>query len=926
MKAATVKGHSLALGVVTFLTISIGLSVAEITSTLSYSTAEEVAIGTLIGEVGTDAGLDVEYGVDVFPTLQLSIVDQGLGYTSLFRIASVGILETNSRIDRDSLCPSENSCVINLDIQVNPSQYFHIIKVTLTIRDQNDNAPFFRRNPATWPVNEGPLAVGEFTSLSTAIDNDSPKYGVQRYSLNDTSGNFELRVQNSSGAVDIYLYLQTQLDRETQDTYSLQVIAYDGGSPPKQGILYVNIQVQDINDNKPSFSEEAYSVSVSESLPTGSTILVVSATDKDIGPNGQIVYSLATKTFESFGRLFAINSTTGEISIVDLLDHEEEKSFALTIVAKNVDPTTNSMSSLAKVQVNVLDINDNAPSIKVHGTTTDIVQLSEGANIGDFVAHITVQDPDSGPNGKFSCLLNNNFFQLQQIFETDFKIVTTVKLDRESKSRYELSLECRDQGADSRAVLRKIYVDVMDENDNPPQFSQPSYGSSILENNNRGTLITRVQASDRDAGRNGEIRYKFLDNTVDGLLKLDSVSGNITARVSFDHETNRRLDFKVVATDLGEAPNTATVSVVLDIMDVDDEKAEFSKDAYEMFIYEGQPIKSEVGEVNAEDRDSAPFNKFKFSLNYDEADANSFTIEPDTGKIFTSEVLDREKKPLYEFIVSATSLGLHPVTSTAAVSVFVADKNDEDPVISFPTMYNNTVYMSNRAGMGEVVTRVRAHDPDSQGDNSRLSFAFLSGNEDYCFSIGEQSGAITVERDLSYISHQLFGLVVAVRDHGTPPRTSEAFLNIIVNKSIGHTDSSLLSSQNLTIVITIASVSGILMVILIVAIVVLLRWPWLASRKYNYVARLALRQNSSDKPSKSINASREHHQVKQTNLRPDLDYPEEDQKFPPAQGPFLIQMWTLMMKQMADANKSEQTETVSCGIPEVSSKSQLSQI
>jgi len=212
----------------------------------------------------------------------------------------------------------------------------------------------------------------------------------------------------------------------------LAVVAYDGGEPPRSGTLVVDVEVRDVNDNVPSFPGNAtFETTVDENVPVGTVIATLRAADADTGSNADISYRLSPETARDFGRTFGVRAGTGELFTRAALDHETRTEYALYVTASDRTGTGNdivvddgaagSLSSQALVMVRVRDVNDNAPRIDVHVLSSssssgpvarlrdvdadDVwhLEVSEGVPEGTLVAHVTVQDADSGENGRFRC-------------------------------------------------------------------------------------------------------------------------------------------------------------------------------------------------------------------------------------------------------------------------------------------------------------------------------------------------------------------------------------------------------------------------------------------------------------------------------------------------------------------------------------------
>ena len=798
---------------------------------LSYSIIEEISTNSHVANVRLDSKLDQRYDQSILDNLKFRFLAEPSIEVSITETS--GIIKTSGRIDRDILCPNRNLCNSVLDVVAlveKPMTFIEIIKVTIHIMDINDNQPVFPEQVISHQLLES-AAPGNSFVIPTAMDPDSRQLGVKAYHLDPEDGIFSLEVEEKvDGSTDVKIVLHESLDRERQHLYEVRVIALDGGDPPKSGYMDVKIHVQDVNDNGPVFLNSTYEVTIFENVPFRTTILQLQAKDQDSGLYGEIIYSFSARTQNSYGQLFGIGNTTGKIYTKVAIDYEQGYIYRLVVMAKDRGP--DSIPADATVIVNVRDVNDNAPKITVNTLAaigTDSAEISEDAEIGTFVAHILVSDPDSGQNGRFSCNLNDNHFQLQQLYEHEYKVATIVQLDRESRPEYNLALTCQDEGEEPQVSIKHIKAVVLDVNDNNPVFIKRRYEANVTENNYIGAFIVRVNATDLDVNENGQIEYK-LDSSVEFTFHIDSNSGTITARSIFDREQHSQYKFEVIAVDKGSQPRSGTAIVTVYVGDVNDERPQFSQQAYSFGVSENEPAGSEVGTVNAQDKDGEPYNSFRFSLAPSNSMVTNFDIDAHTGRITTTVVLDRETQAVYYLEVVASDTGAPHISTTATVSVYVADKNDHYPIFEFPNEVNNTILISNQVPIGYVVTRVQAFDSDING-NGNLTYHIEKGNDQRLFDIEPIFGVVIVSGDLTKLDYALTELTILATDQGLPQKTALTNLNIVVNKSVAFlpvmTDTesheAILTGPNFVIVVSLGCVSGLIMVILIIAIVCIRR-------------------------------------------------------------------------------------------------------
>lgn len=462
---------------------------------MRYRLEEEPPVGTQVGNLVHDAELRKRYGDDVIKELRFRFVADTVQYFDIG--VTSGILVTTAEIDRDgaSLCRQKEVCEVQLSVVIQPVQYLHIIKVIVEILDANDNSPTFKEPRFYLQINEA-AAVGSSYVLPTASDWDSPSKGVKRYELSSQAkAVFGLMVtEKLDGSKEVKLVLNERLDRETISQFNLELIAYDGGASPRKGSTDITVNVLDSNDNKPEFSSAEYRVSIPENTPIGRIILQVKATDRDVGPAGEIDYGFAVQTQSLHGSVFGIRNSSGNIYVKGTIDHERAAVYHLVVTAQDRGP--DSIATESTVVIRIEDLNDNTPVVTTNtlgaGHGPGAAAVVEDSPIGSFVAQVTVSDPDSGANGRVNCTLNSDAFSLVQKYATEYQVVTAVTLDRERVALYSVTLSCQDAGAVPKSMEVQLQVSVLDINDNAPVFMAQTYKGTLAENNYIGASVLQV--------------------------------------------------------------------------------------------------------------------------------------------------------------------------------------------------------------------------------------------------------------------------------------------------------------------------------------------------------------------------------------------------------------------------------------------------
>ncbi|CAH0559984.1 unnamed protein product [Brassicogethes aeneus] len=659
------------------------------------------------------------------------------------------------------------------------------VRVLVKVLDENDNAPTF---PTDFMLIEFPENTPRDVkrTLHPAKDLDLDLYNTQRYNI--VSGNVNNAFRLSSHRErDGVLYLDLQingfLDRETTDFYSLVIEALDGGTPPLRGEMTVNITIQDVNDNQPIFNQSRYFATVPENATIGTIVLQVFATDNDAGENGQVEYSINRRQSDK-DNMFRIDSTTGMISVNKPLDFETKELHELVIVAK--DHGLQPLETTAFVSIRVTDVNDNQPTINVIFLSDDATpKISESAQPGEFVARISVHDPDSkaeysninvtlsGGDGHFGLTTRDNIIYL---------VIVSLPLDRELQPNYTLNVVATDTGTPPLNASKTIKLQVTDINDNPPEFQQAVYHANVMEVSDPGTSVLQVIARDKDEGNNSVIFYSLQSTpaTHSGWFQIDSRSGLITTRAHVDCETDPVPRLTVVAADSGFPPLSSSATVLVTIHDVNDNEPIFDQSFYNVSVAENEVVGRCILKVSATDPDCGINAMVNYTLGDGFGKIKEFQVKSDTGEICIKSDLDYETRNTYEFPVIAADRG--GLSTTAIVKIQVTDVNDNRPAF-YPREYNVSLREGGGPSSATVpVVVVAATDPDS-GKFGAVAYKIAAGNEAGLFRIDRNTGEIFVSRPslLSTRSQPYHKLNISASDGGNLRSTNDAevFISVI---------------------------------------------------------------------------------------------------------------------------------------------------
>ncbi|XP_047190588.1 protocadherin gamma-C5-like isoform X20 [Scophthalmus maximus] len=637
-----------------------------------YSIPEELERGSVVGNLAKDLGLRLS---EIFDRKMRVASEAGKQYFTVD--AGKGELVVNDRIDREALCGQSASCVLPLQVVVENPLQSHRIEVE--IRDINDNSPRFLTQEVNLKIPES-VAPGRRFPLESAEDPDVGGNSLKTYSLSKNDY-FSLKYKDTkNGKAVPELVLERPLDREKNALHQLLLTALDGGNPVTSGTCKITITVLDNNDNFPVFNENEYKVSLKENSIKGTFVIKLTATDADDGLNSEVKYSFGSRTPESVLSTLEINDITGEIVLIGVLDYETSKSYLIDITAK--DRGVPEMEGHCRVQLDVEDINDNAPEIVLNSKPTPV---REDAPSGTVVALISARDLDSGNNGRVTLQLpKHSSFSLKPSFSNNYELVTSGALDRESFSECNVQITATDSGSPPLSSKKIIPVSITDVNDNPPVFTQSSYNVYLKENGVPGSILFSVSASDLDHGENAKLSYSILDSkvqdvSVSSYVYINSDNGSIYSMHSFDYEKLKVFQIQVQAKDQGSPSLSSNATVHVFILDQNDNAPSViypSSAALGSLSHQRMPRSAKAGhlvtKVTAVDADSGHNAWISYKL-AEATDASLFTVNQYTGEVRTKRAVYEQDDSSQRLLIEIKDDGEPVQSSTVTVSIMLED-------------------------------------------------------------------------------------------------------------------------------------------------------------------------------------------------------------------------------------------------------------
>ncbi|XP_029485746.2 protocadherin Fat 4 [Oncorhynchus nerka] len=658
--------------------------------------------------------------------LQLRALDGDIGYNgqvryqlsqgSPFLVDSVrGVISLIDRLDRerDSF---HLLAVTAMDQGSMPRSATAVVNIT--VLDVNDCSPLFSPDTLTLHVLENGGDPSQLTHQVSARDDDLGVNSQMRYFIDrDWEGLFSLSPNGT-------FHILQSLDREVTSLYKLDIMAVDSGLPPLTGTVTVHVVVDDMNDNRPVFSEEVYTTIVYEDSPAGTVFAMVTAYDADEGVNGQIRYSI-----ESADGPFSIEDTSGELLTTGVLDREAVAIYRLTVVARDTHPTQQ-LSSSVQVSVLVADVNDHWPQF-LHSPY--VANMPAGSAPGSVVCAVRAVDGDSGINAQLHFFLYGQ--NTGQFFISPHRgtIFTTGALA--GTNDFTINVHVEDGGDHPKFDTTTVTIRFQ----NASEF--PTVGVDVLrpslsEEDPEGTLVALVSAG---TSRAGPVSFYLVSGDSDHLFRLHQATGQLTIHHPLDYETNKEFLLLVEARDAGSPPFSSYAEIHVNVTDVNDNAPQFTQREYRCEVLENSPA-TWVCDVLAIDADSGSYGKVQYSiLEWNNID-HVFTIDSENGMLSTTTSLDREEIPEYNLTIVAADKNNSFYKDIAVMLVVVVDTNDHAP--RFTQIFFTEV--TEDSPIGHTILQIVSTDDDI-GANAVMTYSIIDQRDDVLpFSIDKTSGCITV--------------------------------------------------------------------------------------------------------------------------------------------------------------------------------------
>ncbi|XP_073477002.1 protocadherin alpha-3-like isoform X15 [Aquarana catesbeiana] len=638
---------------------------------------------------------------------------------------------------------------------------------------------------------------------------------------------FQVNLQNG------ILFVKETIDRELLcPGIQLCIIALQVIVDKPVQMYRVDIEIEDINDNRPAFPSFVSNLVISELMPAGSRFHVEGAVDPDLGTNAITNYELSASDFFALDFQKYMNQIRSlELVLKKYIDREKQSVHNLTLTA--YDGGKPRLSGTCEIIITVEDANDNAPTFNQPFYQASVI---ENAPKGSLVIKIKATDLDQGKNGDLLYTFSKTGKEdIDRVFSLDKhtgEIKVIGEVDFEQAQMYEIQIDAVDNGDVQLVGHCKVLVTVVDVNDNPPEMTVTSLAISVAEDSPQGTTVAIISIHDQDSGLNGKVSCDIVGFSPFKIHPAFKGDFSITVNGKLDREINSHYEVVIVARDEGTPPLSVSDTLKIDISDVNDNAPLFQKSYDTIFIKENNPPGSHVYTASASDPDVGQNSFITYSISDITVDgipiSSYVSINPENGKVFALISFDHEQVTYFQCHIKATDAGLPPLNSNLTLNIFIEDINDNAPTFMplFPLL---TLKISKSIQPGQLITKVRAVDIDS-GYNALISYNFKNPAGKTPFTITPHTGEIGLKHPFTDLDEE-YRLIVVARDHGEPAMTAvtEIVISLVESgeeilydnqESKGITEE--FTEANIYLVVAICIISSVFLITLIAFTV--LRW------------------------------------------------------------------------------------------------------
>ncbi|XP_071132012.1 cadherin-87A-like [Mytilus edulis] len=776
----------------------------DLRSRLSQGIVEGTTVGTYIGQL------------KAFVPGSPNTVVQFRGISTTLAVTFDGNVTLSRELDREETSQGGN------DLQAKWLAYYtnnnEIIEtqstVTVTVIDTNDNNPEFQNVPYSAQIPEDTAVGNTVFSGIRILDSDIGIHAEVELTcfvdLTDSQtveacGYFNLTTQQlGQGLYSGAVILKKPLDYEFRKGFTMTIQAKDnykqlGGAPSLMTTVNVLLEIEDQQDTPPLFMETPITIFVIENLPVGTPVATVTAKDGDEGSPRPI--KIVNKDPNQLFRVGdavkkAENTWVSQVLINNPIDREVLQAryqFDIQAIEVEFNGTETNQRTDTTITVNIQDMDDNQPEFEFPSYMVNVTEMGSQTSGPSTLPGLTmkVTDPDDASFAGFNITITKAVpFENNFLVSPDngvgsalisLTIVNPSLLDYEvADNRIQtVTVVATDKNNASRTSVTVVTINILDANDNYPEFSQAGYFFSAREDLAVGQPIGSVTGTDRDSGLNAALRYR-LSGTGADVFNVNADTGSITLAKPLDFEVTPRYELLYIAVDQGSSPRQTSVPLSIQIINYNDFGPVFNPPTYTTSIRETDLSLLIPVTVQATDKESLNNITYRIVAGNTPPPA-AFILGLNTGVLSVTRTINYNETPnnqgFFVLTVEATDADQPPQRTNTTITVSIIDENNHDPIFA-PTVYSGSI--SEIAPRDTPITTVSATDADF-GSNGNIKYYIWSGGQDN-FAINANNGAITVStrKNLDYDNIKLYNVTIHARDEGGPPRTGTASVLVTI--------------------------------------------------------------------------------------------------------------------------------------------------
>ncbi|XP_069619754.1 protocadherin gamma-C5-like isoform X13 [Ranitomeya imitator] len=441
-------------------------------------------------------------------------------------------------------------------------------RITIVVLDINDNPPVFNQSVYKICIREN-LPLNTVILILNATDQDDGANGEIQFSFDGHTSKsareiFSLNEQNGE------ISINGHVDFEEQNFYELSVKAEDKGFPKLKGNCMIQVEIEDVNDNKPEIIFTSVANDVPENAQSGDIVGYLTVRDKDSGKNREIKLSLSPNV------PFKIRPLKNRYALVTdgNLDREETPQYTIELTASDLGSPP--LYSKTSVTLGVSDINDNAP---VFTQSTYNAFIKENSDPGTLLCTVSATDLDEGVNSDLvysiveSQIDGSSVSSFVYIHSNDGNIYAQRSFDYEQIQVLQITIKVEDSGSPQLSSTVPVFIFILDTNDNPPSLLYPEHSEDLIvqeripKSASAGYLVTKLSAVDLDSGHNAWLVFTLIDPINYSSFQVSKLTGEVRTVRGLQETENMEQQLVISISDQGTPPLSTTVTVLLSIAD-----------------------------------------------------------------------------------------------------------------------------------------------------------------------------------------------------------------------------------------------------------------------------------------------------------------------------------------------------------------------